>query len=65
VIPEQYGGLGFKSTAYSRTLQEIAKHDASVAVTIGAHAARSECAACCSTVREQRQKYYPKPRAAR
>lgn len=37
VIPEEYGGLGFSSTAYSRTLQEIAKYDASVAVTLGAH----------------------------
>ncbi len=37
VIPEQYGGLGFGSAAYSRTLQEIAKHDASVALTVGAH----------------------------
>jgi alkylation response protein AidB-like acyl-CoA dehydrogenase len=37
VIPEEYGGLGFGSTAYSRTLQQVARHDASVAVTIGAH----------------------------
>ncbi|MFL5302996.1 MAG: acyl-CoA dehydrogenase family protein [Anaeromyxobacteraceae bacterium] len=37
VIPEEHGGLGFGSTAYSRVLQEIAKHDASVALTVGAH----------------------------
>jgi acyl-CoA dehydrogenase family member 9 len=37
VIPEAYGGLGFGSAAYSRTLQEVAKHDASTAVTVGAH----------------------------
>jgi alkylation response protein AidB-like acyl-CoA dehydrogenase len=37
VIPEEHGGLGFGSTAYSRTLQQVARHDASVAVTIGAH----------------------------
>jgi acyl-CoA dehydrogenase family protein 9 len=37
IIPEAHGGLGFGSAAYSRTLQEIAKHDASTAVTIGAH----------------------------
>src|SRR5688572_11787461 len=37
VIPEEYGGLGFGSASYSRTLQEIARYDASVAVTIGAH----------------------------
>jgi acyl-CoA dehydrogenase family member 9 len=37
VIPEQHGGLGFGSTAYSRVLQQIARHDASVALTVGAH----------------------------
>jgi acyl-CoA dehydrogenase family member 9 len=37
VIPEEHGGLGFGSSAYSRALQEIAKHDASVALTVGAH----------------------------
>lgn len=37
IIPEEHGGLGFGSAAYSRTLQEVAKFDASTAVTIGAH----------------------------
>ncbi len=37
VIPEEHGGLGFGSAAYSRALQEVAKHDGSVALTIGAH----------------------------
>ncbi len=37
VIPEEHGGLGFGSAAYSRVLQEIARHDASVALTVGAH----------------------------
>ncbi|MBX2803141.1 MAG: acyl-CoA dehydrogenase family protein [Myxococcales bacterium] len=37
VIPEEHGGLGFGPTAYSRTLQQLGRHDASVAVTIGAH----------------------------
>lgn len=37
IIPEEHGGLGFGPTAYSRTLQQIARHDASVAVTVGAH----------------------------
>ena len=37
VIPEEHGGMGLGNKAYSRTLQEIAKYDASVAVTIGAH----------------------------
>jgi alkylation response protein AidB-like acyl-CoA dehydrogenase len=37
VIPEDHGGLGFGSAAYSRTLQQVARYDAAVAVTIGAH----------------------------
>jgi acyl-CoA dehydrogenase family member 9 len=37
IIPEASGGLGFGSAAYSRTLQEVARFDASTAVTIGAH----------------------------
>ncbi|MDX2436216.1 MAG: acyl-CoA dehydrogenase family protein [Acidobacteriota bacterium] len=37
VIPEADGGLGFGNMAYSRTVQQVARHDASVAVTIGAH----------------------------
>ena len=37
IIPEAYGGMGLGNMAYSRTLQEVGRHDASVAVTIGAH----------------------------
>ncbi len=37
VIPEEHGGLGFGAAAYSRALQQIARHDASVALTVGAH----------------------------
>ena len=37
VIPEAHGGLGFGSAAYSRVLQQVASHDGSVALTIGAH----------------------------
>lgn len=37
VVPERYGGLGLGATAYARVLQEIGKHDASTALTVGAH----------------------------
>ncbi len=37
VIPEEAGGLGLGNAAYSRTLQEISRFDASAAVTVGAH----------------------------
>ncbi|HEX9733522.1 MAG TPA: acyl-CoA dehydrogenase family protein [Thermoanaerobaculia bacterium] len=37
IVPEEHGGMGLSSMAYSRTLQQVARHDGSVAVTIGAH----------------------------
>jgi acyl-CoA dehydrogenase family protein 9 len=37
IVPEEFGGMGFGSMAYSRTVQQVARHDASVALTIGAH----------------------------
>jgi acyl-CoA dehydrogenase family member 9 len=37
IVPEEQGGMSFGNLAYSRTLQQVARHDASVAVTIGAH----------------------------
>jgi acyl-CoA dehydrogenase family protein 9 len=37
IVPEEFGGMGMNATSYSRSLQEIAKYDGSVAVTVGAH----------------------------
>lgn len=37
ITPEEFGGLGLKSSAYSRFVQELGRHDASVAITVGAH----------------------------
>ncbi len=37
IIPEEAGGLALGNAAYSRTLQEISRYDASAAVTVGAH----------------------------
>ncbi len=36
-IGEDYGGLGLGTTAYIRVMQQVAAHDASLAVTMGAH----------------------------
>ncbi|MEZ4437456.1 MAG: acyl-CoA dehydrogenase family protein [Polyangiaceae bacterium] len=36
-IPTELGGVGLGTTAYSRIMQEVASHDASLAVTLGAH----------------------------
>lgn len=60
VIPEEHGGVGFGSTAYSRTLQQISKYDASVAVTVGAHSSIGMRGLLLFGNEEQRARYYPK-----
>ncbi|HLV65335.1 MAG TPA: acyl-CoA dehydrogenase family protein [Polyangiaceae bacterium] len=60
VVPEEFGGMGFGNTAYSRTLQEVARYDASVAVTIGAHNSIGMRGLLLFGTEEQRQRYYPK-----
>ncbi len=60
IVPEEFGGLGFKSTAYSRTLQEIAKYDASVAVTVGAHSSIGMRGLLLFGTEEQKQRFLPK-----
>ncbi|RMG95796.1 MAG: acyl-CoA dehydrogenase [Deltaproteobacteria bacterium] len=60
VVPEEHGGLGFGSLAYSRTLQQIARHDASVAVTVGAHNSIGMRGLLLFGTEEQRRRYYPK-----
>lgn len=60
VIPEENGGLGFGSKAYSRALQEVAKFDASVAVTIGAHSSIGMRGLLLFGTEAQRARYYEK-----
>lgn len=58
VIPEEHGGLGFGSAAYSRTLQQVARYDASVAVTIGAHSSIGMRGLLLHGSDAQKQRYY-------
>ncbi|HEY7726347.1 MAG TPA: acyl-CoA dehydrogenase family protein [Anaeromyxobacteraceae bacterium] len=60
VIPEEHGGLGFGSTAYSRTLQEISKHDGSVALTVGAHSSIGMRGLLLFGTEEQKRRWLPK-----
>jgi acyl-CoA dehydrogenase family protein 9 len=60
VIPEAYGGIGFGSTAYSRVLQEIAKFDASVALTVGAHSSIGMRGLLLFGTEAQKQRWLPK-----
>jgi len=37
VVPEHHGGMGLSASGYARVLEELSRHDASVAVTVGVH----------------------------
>jgi alkylation response protein AidB-like acyl-CoA dehydrogenase len=58
IVPEDNGGLGFGNMAYSRTVQQVARHDASVAVTIGAHSSIGMRGLKLYGTDDQKQKYY-------
>ncbi len=52
--------MGFGATAYSRTLQQVARHDASVAVTIGAHSSIGMRGLLLFGTEEQKARYLPR-----
>ena len=60
VIPEAHGGLGFGATAYSRVLQQIATHDGSVALTVGAHSSIGMRGLLLFGTEAQRAKWLPR-----
>ncbi len=60
VVPEEYGGLGFSSTAYSRALQEVSRYDSSVALTAGAHSSIGMRGLVLFGNEEQKKRYLPK-----
>lgn len=59
IIPEAHGGLGLGSMAYSRTLQEVGRYDASVAVTVGAHSSIGMRGLLLFGTDEQKSRYMP------
>jgi len=60
VIPEQYGGLGFGSAAYSRVLQEVSRYDGSVALTVGAHSSIGMRGLLLFGTESQKQRWLPR-----
>jgi len=60
IIPEEFGGLGFGSKAYSRFVQELSKYDGSVAITAGAHSSIGMRGLLLFGTDAQKAKYYPK-----
>lgn len=60
LIPEAHGGMGLSTTAYSRTLQEVAFYDGSTAVTVGAHSSIGLRGLLLFGTEEQKARYLPK-----
>jgi alkylation response protein AidB-like acyl-CoA dehydrogenase len=60
IVPEEFGGLGLHSSAYSRMLQELAKYDGSVAITAGAHSSIGMRGLLLFGTDAQKKKYFPK-----
>lgn len=60
IIPEEFGGLALSSTGYSRMLQQLSRHDGSVAITAGAHSSIGMRGLLLFGTPEQKAKYYPK-----
>jgi len=59
-IPVKYGGAGMDMVAYAAAVMELAKVDASVAITMAAHTSLGTMPIAISGTEEQKQKYLPK-----
>jgi len=60
IIPEEFGGLGLSTAAYSRCLQQMSKYDGSAAITVGAHSSIGMKGLILFGNDEQKTKYLPK-----
>jgi acyl-CoA dehydrogenase family protein 9 len=58
-IPMDSGGIGLSMTGYSRVMQEVASHDASLAVTLGAHQSIGLKAILLFGTDDQKERYLP------
>ncbi|MEW6057864.1 MAG: acyl-CoA dehydrogenase family protein [Bdellovibrionota bacterium] len=60
IVPEEFGGMGLGSAAYSRALQELCKYDGSVAITAGAHSSIGMRGLLLFGTDEQKKRFMPK-----
>jgi len=60
IVPEKFDGIGLGSASYSRAIQEVAKYDGSVAVTIGAHSSIGMRGLLMFGTESQKKKYLPR-----
>ena len=59
-VPQQYGGAGMDTVAYAAAIMELAKADASVAITVAAHTSLGTIPLVLSGTEEQKKEYVPK-----
>src|SRR4051812_823707 len=60
LVPEEHGGLGLSNTGYARGMQQIASWDASIAVTLGAHASIGFKGLLLFGTEQQKKRYLPR-----
>ncbi|MEZ4814432.1 MAG: acyl-CoA dehydrogenase family protein [Bdellovibrionota bacterium] len=60
IIPEEFGGLGLSTMAYSRIIQELSRYDGSIALTVGEHSSIGMRGVLMFGNDEQKKKYLPK-----
>lgn len=60
IVPEEHGGLGLSNSGYARVMQQIASHDGSIAVTLGAHSSIGFKGLLLFGNAEQKRKYLPR-----
>lgn len=60
VVPPEYGGIGLSTTAFARVMEEVAYHDASLAVVLGAHQAIGFRALLQFGTEPQKKRYLPR-----
>ncbi|MCH7612161.1 MAG: acyl-CoA dehydrogenase family protein [Candidatus Marinimicrobia bacterium] len=58
-VPEEYGGAGMDTVAYAAAVMEMAKVDASVAITMAAHTSLGTMPIVIAGTEEQKRKYVP------
>lgn len=58
-VPEKYGGAGMDTVAYATAIMELAKVDASVAITVAAHTSLGTIPIVLAGTEEQKMKYVP------
>ena len=59
-VPKEYGGSGMDNVAYAAAIMELAKADASIAITVAAHTSLGTMPIVLAGTEEQKKKYVPK-----